>query len=46
MLNDPPWTVKRKVCRDLRGYCLMLNYLAVAVLLATLGYLFFIGLSP
>jgi hypothetical protein len=36
----------RRVCHDLGGYCLMLNYLAVVGLLVFLGYMFFKGLSP
>ncbi len=34
----------RENCNDLPAYCLLLNWAAIAVLLGTLGYLFFTGL--
>jgi hypothetical protein len=34
----------RKACQDLPGYCLLLNYVAIIVLLGTLGYLMFAGM--
>jgi hypothetical protein len=34
----------RGQCKDLPGYCLLLNYIAIIALLGTLGYLFFSGL--
>jgi hypothetical protein len=35
----------RKECKDLPGYCLLLNWVAIAILLGTLGYLFFTGMA-
>lgn len=35
----------RDDCKDLPGYCLWLNWVAIAILLGTLGMLFFTGLA-
>jgi len=35
----------RDDCKDLPGYCLLLNWVAIGILLGTLGYLFLMGLA-
>jgi len=35
----------RNDCKDLPGYCLLINWIGILILLATLGYLFFTGLA-
>lgn len=35
----------REECKDLPGYCLLLNWIGILILLGTLGYLFFTGLA-
>lgn len=34
-----------KVCNDLPGYCLLLNYVAVAILLGTLGFFLYLSVQ-